>query len=311
MSYIEQGIYWYIKNIILGGIKTLISKQYLFFTVLSISVALLAAFNPIMQRLEVIVALSLIMGAWQPVVFPVAFAVMLFIPGIEGLVWLFLPLWAIFTALVALFIPRDLVDSWGGYGVFFGNPKGHVPFNFVFNLIFIGGVIYSLAFLTAYSVVFLMISLTMLYMTNLFARRDKNDRLGFTLSIFYISIFYYFATINAFSSISGFTVVDTLIALFTLFFAVQGNTRILESKVAPHAAVFLTLGLALGFHAVGSTNLHLYQFVFASVIFPVTIVLFLFSERFENYFTRQPSMTKAVLDFSKGKLENLIKKFGI
>jgi len=122
---------------------------------------------------------------------------------------------------------------------------------------------------------------------------------------------YYFATVRALAFSSGFVVGDAFVALFTLFFAVQGNTRIMQSKVAPHAAVFLTLGLALGLHAAGAPNLHHYQFIFASIIFPFALILFLFSHRFMHYFTRQPSVTKAILDFGRSRIESFLGRFGI
>jgi hypothetical protein len=307
MSYIERGVYWYLKNVFFGGIKTLLSKNYIFFTILALSMAALS-FNPTMARIEVITAISFILGAWQPIIFPLAFVTLIIIPGIGSNTLFFIPLWAFFTASIALLVPRDMVDSWGGYALFFGNQKGHVPFNFIFNLIFFIGIAASLTLLNPYSIVFLVISLLMLYITNVFAKQRKNDRFGFALSIFYVNIFYYFLTINTPAFASGFIILDSFIALFTLFFAVQGNARILESKVAPHAAVFLTLGLALGFHSAGSANLHLYQFIFSAAIFPVVIVLFLSSDKVENYFTRQPSVGKAIVDFGKNKLEDFLKK---
>lgn len=307
MSYIERGVYWYLKNIFLGGLKILFSRRYAFFTVFSISIVLLSFFNPSMKGLETIAAISLLAGAIYPLLFPLAFVLMIFTPWVSGASFIFAPLWAFLTALIALMIPRDLVDSWAGYALFFGNPKGHVPFNPIFNMIFIAGAAISVVIKNQFSLVFLAISLLMIFVTNYVARFGRNDRFGFTMSIFYLNILYYFIALG----FPGLIVTDSFFILITLFFAVQANTKVLQSKINTDSAVLVTLALALGFHSAGFSNYHLYQISSAFIIFPLILFFFMTSQKFKHYFTRQPSVRQSILDFTKRKFDEFISRFGI
>lgn len=301
-SYRGKAVYWYIRSMILSGFKELFKPRFLPFTILIFSLSIIATIFPHLSGVEAALGLALLFGQlW--LIIPLFFLFLISFNSWSFILPIFFFLWFSFMAVLLLLISRDFVDSWAGYIFFLGEAR-RVPYTHIFNAIFGLGIGISLVFVDIFSVAFILISMFMIYIVNVFAKIDDNNLFATTITVFYIFILYNFSMMkNVAKQFSGvFGIVDIFLIIFSIFFIATRFIKPFESKlkfITKNMIVYSSLGLLALFY-VYTLNTDFFQtmhttlFISTVSLMSLSLVLYYISPTFHNLFSRKPSSNEAV-----------------
>ena len=301
-SYRGKAVYWYIRSMILSGFKELFKPRFLPFTILLFTLSIISTLFPLLSGVEAALGLALLFGQlW--LIIPLFFLFLVSFNSWSFILPLFFFLWFSFMAVILLLISRDFVDSWAGHIFFLGEVK-RVPYTHIFNAIFGLGMGIALVFVDIFSVVFIIISMFMIYIVNVFAKIDENNLFATTMTIFYIFILYNFSMMKnvakQFSGIVG--VIDILLIIFSIFFIATRFTKPFESKlkfINRNMIVYSSFGLLALFYVYTlNTNffqsMHTALFISTVSLMSASLILYYISPTFHNLFSRKPSSKEAI-----------------
>ena len=302
MQYSVTAVYWYLRSLILSGMKELFKPRYLPFTLSLLVLSIISTIMPHLAGVEAALGLALLFGQlW--LIIPLFFLFLISYASWSFLLPFFFYLWFAVLTIIILLMCRDFVDSWAGYIFFMGTPN-RVPLTHVFNAIFGLGIGISLVFVDVFSAAFILISLFMIYIVNVFVRIEKNNLFATTVTFFYIFILYNFSMMkNVAQKFSPFfIIVDILLALLTIFFIADKFVKPFQSRIPfinNRTIVYSALGLVALFH-IYTINTDFFQamhtavFISSVSILSVVLPLFYLSPYLKEYFSRKPSAKEAV-----------------
>jgi hypothetical protein len=302
ISYRGKAIYWYLRSTVISGVKELFKIRFLPFTILLLILSIISTLFPNLAGVEAAMGLALIFGQlW--LVIPLFFLFIISYSSWSFVLPAFFYVWFSLMAFILLMISRDFVDSWAGYIFFLGEVR-RVPYTPIFNAIFGIGIGISLVFVDIFSVAFILISMFMIYIVNVFAKIENNNLFATIISIFYIFILYNFAMMkNVARQFSGFFgVFDILFIVFSLFFIAtkfikpfQPKLKFINSRMIVYSAMGI---IALFYVYTLNTNffqsMHTILFISLVSIMSASLLLYYISPAFHNLFSRKPTANEAV-----------------
>lgn len=302
MPYAASSLYWYVRSIILSGLKSLFKQRYLPFTIVLFALSIISTIMPHLSGVEGALGLAMFFGQlW--LVIPLFLLFFVSYSSWSFILPFFFYLWFGFLALVVLLICRDFVDSWAGH-IYFLGVSNRVPLTHIFNAVFGIGIGISLVFVDIFSVAFILISMFMIYVVNVFARIEKNNIFATIISFFYVFVLYnFFMMKNVARQFSSFfLIIDVFIALLAMFFVAAKFIKPFQSRVPfinNKTIVYSTLGLLALFHVYTLNtaffqSMHTALFILSVSIISAALPLFYLSPSFHDYFSRKPSVKEAV-----------------
>jgi len=345
-SLVERNFYSYLRNIIVGGLDVLLSKNLRTYTILAFFLALTTTMTALFSRpsfdIEIVFAFTLMITSivfikskkdyfWTKLFVFTAFFIV--IKSVQPVYAGLLPFAQVsvyatrlLTDLIFFVLIRDFMSSIGGFVLFFGEEKGRVVFRPVFNVIVLASLVgyYHLTSIDYYTAFLgITFALFMFYMINVFAKKKKNNVFVTILCMYYIYFIYQVIAGLTVSTMMGAFVSDLLITLIMFFFIAKtvgifiGRMKI--KRINPENIVLFSLGLVLLFHSVsigvalgGGVQIlfELQQKVSSANIVFITVVSTLFffkSERFREFMTSLPKKRDVLSTVFFGAIKELFK----
>jgi len=315
MSYLEQGLYWYFKRVISGGLTKLFSRDYVVYSLLALLGVLtlvvvqqnfivnVLSFG-LMISLFVTSAYAFFIKKFAKPFFLSVFAAAVFFSCVNHslIVLLLIPLrLACFYALIFLIslssflVVRDFISSWTGFVLFVGNPRGRTVFEPVINFLAIISLFYfpfshqSVVI----KVVVVIVTLVVLFVVNFVSRTGVNNIYSTIIGLFYLYFLYHAYMIN--NASSTVFLVDSLLVLFNVLFIAKGLSVNLGKRVKDEGTVILlVLGLVVGYAGflltLGSRSVgfyHSFSVIGFALVLLSSLFLFYSSARARHYLVYQ------------------------
>lgn len=318
MSYIEQGIYKYIKKVFLAGMEELFNRRWLPFVLFTISAVALRSMSYINSVQHTMIATAFVLGALWSLInnygreFAVMSGILLFYFSytlntiVETmLLQVYFMSWIFLINLLTFLILRDFISGWSGFALFLGNPKGRVVFRPVINtaiILFVSYILLKSGEIDNFSAsIGLMIGALVLFVVNnLVKKQEGNEVFGTIMGIFSFNFIYHF--IIAVNPHNYSVVIDLLIVIFGISFAAKNVALNISRKTNnKDFSILLTLGLLLGYHNVVVKTIkfvnpiaayHSFSFLASAAILSGALFLFVYSKKFRNYITEAKNVKR-------------------
>jgi hypothetical protein len=289
MSYLEDAVYSFIKDIFTRGIIVLTNKRFLLYTSIAIILPILLTIFSFISgseagilyviffKLELAVCVALIITgiisfktrlvkaehsfflAFVAVLFGLSFTPTPVVTIVENIfVFVSFYSWIITINIATLMAIREFMVSWPGWVIKLGDKEDRIAFSPIVRI----GVFASLAWFT-YSVftnftwswllAFIAGSI-IIYTIYVFTKVSKDANLATILSFFYFALLYHLF-VRAETS-TGFLIFDIVVIVGSTIFTAQSISRLIASKkysIPYHwdSLIILLMGFMLGYHLLG------------------------------------------------------------
>ena len=286
MSYVEDAIYSFVKNIMTKGVLVLTNKRFLTYTLTAVITAVLLTIYSfiagseasqvynILFKLEMAVCAALVITGLislklqlikieHIVFFSITTAMFLLslnnaetINTIENTFLLMsFYSWIITTNLAGLMAIREFVVSWPGWFLRLGDSDERIMFNPIIKIALFASIawfLYSVWTNFSWSLLMAFIAAAILFYTiYIFLPLTKDGLLTSIISFHYIGLLYHLF-VRAESS-SGFLIIDIVMIVASTIFTAQGISNLIASKkhALPYqwdSMIIMLLGFMLGYH---------------------------------------------------------------
>lgn len=286
MSYVEDAIYNFVKNIMTKGIIVLTNKRFLTYTLTAVITAILLTIYSFIAGSEASQVYNLLfkleMAVCAALVITGLISLKLQLIKVEHLVFFTITIimfllslnnstivdtienafllisfysWIITTNLAGLMAIREFVVSWPGWFLRLGDSDERIMFSPIIKIALFASIawfLYSVWTSFSWSLLMAFIAAAILFYTiYIFLPVTKDGLLTSIISFHYIGILYHLF-VRAESS-SGFLIIDIIIIVASTIFTAQSISNLIASKKhsLPYqwdSMIIMLLGFMLGYH---------------------------------------------------------------